>query len=257
MEHILLPSTIAVTSTDKQNVGQVEITPCQQGYGITLANALRRVLLSSLPGSAVESVKIKGVQHEFSSIDGVKEDVVEVIMNLKQLAVQCHADQSVTLSLKKKGVGEVTAADFAKNSDVEIANPDQVIATITEKDFELDMEVTVGNGFGYLPVAKKDTKGLDLGTIAIDSLYTPIRDVGYAIEMTRVGDVTDYEKLILTIETNGTMTTGEALSQATKILMDYFSLILENAHNEGGVTSEAVADKSEDASEEESAEDEK
>lgn len=242
MEHILLPNIIEVTPTDKPNVGTVVISPCQQGYGITLANALRRVLLSSLPGAAVESVKIKGVQHEFSAIDGVKEDVVEVIMNLKQLAVRCHSDEPVVLTLKKKGAGPVTASDFSKNADVEIANPEEYIATITDDKFELDMEVTVGKGFGYLPVSEKDTKSLDLGTIAIDALYTPIRDVGYTIDMTRVGDVTDYEKLTLTVETNGTITTSEALAQATKILMDYFSRILENAHNQGSAATPIMDD---------------
>lgn len=227
MEHILLPSTIEFQDTDEKNVAKVVITPCQQGYGTTLGNSLRRVLLSSLPGAAVESVKINGVSHEFSAIDGVQEDMVEVILNLKQLAVKCHSDESIVLSLSKKGAGDITAADFDKNSDVEISNPDLKIMTVTDSKKQIDMEVTVGKGSGYVPVSEKDGKNLDLGTILIDSFYTPIVDVGYRVEMTRVGDVTNYEKLSLKVETNGTISPKEALSQSTKILMDYFGLVLE------------------------------
>lgn len=226
MEHITLPTTIEVRETDQPHVGALVMTPCHQGYGTTLGNALRRVLLSSLPGAAVESVRISGVEHEFSGVDTIAEDMIEVIMNLKQLAVRSFSDQPITLSLKKKGKGPVTGADFEKNADIEIVNPEKVIATITDDKAELDMEITIGKGFGYVPVAEKDTKNLPLGTIAIDSLYTPIRDVGYNVEMTRVGDVTNYEKLTLTIETNGTITPKEALDQATNILMEHFALIV-------------------------------
>lgn len=227
MDHkIHLPTTIDFVKTDRENVEQVVVTPCSQGYGTTLGNALRRVLLSSLPGAAVESVKIDGVQHEFSAIEGVQEDVIEIILNLRQLAVRVHSDTPVTLTLKKKGKGPVTAKDFDKNADVEIINDDMVIANVTGDKKELNMEVTVARGQGYVPVAQKDTKQLDLGTIAIDSLYTPIRDVGYNVEMTRVGDVTNYEKLVLTVETDGTVSPKEAISQATQILMDHFALLL-------------------------------
>ncbi len=225
MEHVFLPTTVEFLGTETPNIGKVIITPCHQGYGTTLGNALRRVLLSSLPGGAVESVKIAGVQHEFSAVPGVLEDVVEIILNLKQIAVISHSETPVTLSLSKKGIGDVVAGDFSKNSDVEVVNPGLKIATITDKNFTLDMEISIGRGRGYIPVSEKETKQLSLGTIAIDSLYTPIRDVGYNVEMTRVGDITDYEKLTLTIETNGTVTPKDALSQATKILMDYFGLI--------------------------------
>ena len=227
MEDILLPTTIEFTDGDQPNVGKVVITPCQKGYGTTLGNALRRVLLSSLPGAAIESVKIDGVQHEFSAIEGVQEDVVEIILNLKQVAVRCFSDEPVILSLSKKGKGDITAADFEKNSDVEIVNPDLKIMTVTDAKKEINMEVVIGKGRGYVPVEEKDSKSMDLGTIAIDSLYTPIRDVGYNVESTRVGDVVDYEKLILNIETNGTITPKRAVEQATKILMDHFSLILD------------------------------
>lgn len=245
MEHILLPTTIDFIDTDNKNTGKVIITPCQQGYGTTLGNALRRVLLSSLPGAAIESVKINGVQHEFSAITGVKEDVVQIIMNLKQLAVKSFSEEPVTIGLKVKGKKAVKAADFDKNADIEIVNKDLVLATITDDKTTLEMEVTIGRGRGYMPVEEKQGKNLNLGTILIDSLYTPIRDVGYNVEMTRVGDVTDFEKLILNIETNGTITPKDAVQQATKILMDHFALILDVA---GGNDAEQV--KSEEPKEE-------
>lgn len=225
MEQILLPTHLEFMDMDKEHVGKMVITPCHQGYGTTLGNALRRVLLSSLPGAAVESIKITGVQHEFSAIEGVLEDVIQIILNVKQIAVLSHSQTPVTLSLSKKGVGDVIANDFEKNSDVKIINTDLKIATITDPSKNFDMEITIGQGRGYVAVGEKETKNLDLGTIAIDSLYTPIRDVGYNVEMTRVGDVTNYEKLTLTIETNGTITPKEAVMQATKILMDHFNLI--------------------------------
>lgn len=229
MEHIQLPTTIAFHKTDNPRIGEFVMTPCSQGYGTTLGNALRRVLLSSLPGAAVESVKITGVQHEFSAIEGVEEDVVEIILNLKQLAVRVFSDEPVVVSLKKKGKGVVTAKDIEKNSAIEIVNPDLVLAHTTDNKTTLEMDIIVGRGRGYLPVAQKNTKDLDLGTIAIDSLYTPIRDVGYNVEMTRVGDVTNYEKLTMMIETNGTITPEEAVTQATQILMEHFALILESS----------------------------
>ncbi|PJA89583.1 MAG: DNA-directed RNA polymerase subunit alpha [Candidatus Magasanikbacteria bacterium CG_4_9_14_3_um_filter_32_9] len=227
MEQILLPNTIEFKDGEQPNVGQVVITPCYQGYGVTLGNAFRRVLLSSLPGAAVESVKINGVQHEFSATEGIAEDVVEIIMNLKELAVRSFSEEPVTLFLNKKGLGDVTAADFDKNADIEIANPELKLATITSADKNFEMEITIGNGRGYVPVGEKDIKSFDLGTIGVDSLYTPIRNVGHTVELIRVGDVTDYEKLVLDIETDGTITPKEAVAQAAKILMDYFGLVLE------------------------------
>jgi len=229
MENIFLPTTIDFGTSDQPNVGTVVVTPCHQGYGTTMGNALRRVLLSSLPGAAVESIKIQGVQHEFSAVEGLQDDMIQIILNVKQIATKLYAEQPVTLTLSKKGVGPVTASDFDKNADVEIANPDLVITHITDPKKELEMEITIGHGRGYVPVSEKDTQNLDLGTIAIDSLYTPIRDVGYKVEATRVGDVTDFEELNLTIETDGTITPKEAVAQATKILMDHFGLIARAA----------------------------
>lgn len=257
MEQILLPTSIEFIDTANPNIGKVVITPCHQGYGTTLGNALRRVLLSSLPGAAVESVKINGVQHEFSNLNSVKEDVVDIILNLKQMAVKSFSSEPVVLTLSKKGKGDVLASDIDKNSDVEIANPDLKIASLTDDKSKLEMEITVNRGRGYVSVEQKSSKNLDLGTILIDSLYTPIRDVGYNVELTRVGDVTDFEKLVLTIETNGTITPREAVQQATKILMDHFALLLDSAGNElkiedgGDVVEEKTEEVSEVASDEE------
>lgn len=242
MEHIHLPTSIDFQQGGNANAGHVVITPCQKGYGTTLGNALRRVLLSSLPGAAVESVKIDGVQHEFAAVDGVQEDMVEIILNLKQIAVKSFTDEVVTLQLsKKKAKGAITAGDFDKNADVEIMNPDLVLMNVTT-DREVTMEITIGRGRGYIPVPDKDTKDLPLGTIAIDSLYTPIRDVGYDVELTRVGDVTDFEKLNLMIETNGTISPKEAIHQATKILMDHFALVLDAA-SDGEAPAPEVTDE--------------
>lgn len=234
MDYILLPSTIEFRETGDKNIGELVVTPCHQGYGTTLGNSLRRVLLSSIEGSAVEAVKIDGVQHEFSAIDGVLEDVIEVTLNLKQLAVISHSDEPVVLTLKKKGVGDVTAADFEKNADIEIINPELKIATITSDKKELTLEVIIGKGLGYVTAAEKESKHLDLGTIVMDSVYSPIKDVGYSVENTRVGDVTDYEKLIIRIETNGTISPREATERATKILMDHYSLVLDAAGTAAG-----------------------
>ncbi|HAT03926.1 MAG TPA: DNA-directed RNA polymerase subunit alpha [Candidatus Magasanikbacteria bacterium] len=228
MDYILLPSSIEFRDTDNPNVGELVITPCHQGYGTTIGNSLRRVLLSSIEGAAAEAIKIEGVQHEFSAVEGVLEDVVEIVMNLKQLAVISHSDTPIVLTLTKKGKGAVTAADFEKNADIEIINTDLKIATLTS-DKSFTMEVTIGRGLGYVPASEKDGKNLDLGTVLVDSFYSPIKDVGYRVENTRVGDVTDYEQLTIRIETNGTITPKVATERATKILMDHYSLILDTA----------------------------
>lgn len=231
MENFLLPSKVEFHSGEQEHTGSIVITPCYHGYGTTLGNALRRVLLSSLPGSAVEYFKVKGTQHEFTTIEGVKEDVVEIMLNLKQLAVKVFSDEPVVLNLVKKGVGPVTAADIEANSNVEIVNKDLFICTVT-KAKTLEMEITVGKGRGYKPVEEKDRQNYDLGTIVVDSVYTPVKDVGYHVEYTRVGDITNYEKLTINIETNGTMSPRSAMSQATEILMNHFTVIAEGAGKE-------------------------
>lgn len=229
MENLLLPSKIEFVPGDTPNKGALVVTPCYFGYGTTLGNTLRRVLLSSLPGATVEALKIKGVSHEFSSAEGLKEDVVDIILNLKQLAVRVFTDEFVTLHISKKGPGEVMAADIEANASVEIMNPDLVLATLTSnKTFEMDL--VVGRGRGFKPVEAKDKKHYDLGTIVIDSIYTPIKDVGYSVEYTRVGDITNYEKLTLNIETNGSISPSEAIKQTIQIIMDHFSIIATAAN---------------------------
>lgn len=228
MENLLLPSKVEFKDGATPNTGEMVVMPCFHGYGTTLGNVLRRVLLSSLPGAAVEYFKIKGVQHEFSAIEGVEEDAVELILNLKQLVVKMHTEEPVVLNLVKKGPGPVTAADIEKNSNVEIINKDMVIANLTSNRV-LEMEIGVGRGRGFKTTEQKDRKNYDLGTIVIDSIYTPVKDVGYSVEFTRVGDVTNYEKLTLTIETDGAITPREAVWQATKILMDHFTIVLDNS----------------------------
>ncbi len=226
MENFLLPAKVDFQPGSAPFSGSVTIMPCYHGYGTTLGNALRRVLLSSLPGSAVEYFKIKGVQHEFSTIEGVKEDVMEIMLNLKQLSVAIFSDEPVTLHLSKKGPGVVTAKDIEENAQVEIINKDLVIANLTGSK-ALEMDIVVGKGRGYRPVEEKNKQNYDLGTIVMDSVYTPVKDVGYKVEYTRVGDITNYEKLIISIETNGTISPEEALRQSTEILMNHFTIILD------------------------------
>lgn len=252
MENLLLPSKIEFQDGETASQATLVISPCYHGYGTTLGNALRRVLLSSLPGAAVEAFKVRGVQHEFTSIDGVKEDAVEIMLNLKQLIVKVYSDEPVTLNLSKKGPGAVTAKDIEKNSNVEIINKDLVICNLTNaKPFEL--EVIVGRGRGFKTTEEKDRVNYDLGTIVVDSIYSPIKDIGYNVEYTRVGDITNYEKLTVSIETNGTISPRDAVNQATQILMDHFALVLDEAKK--GVSEEktpvALADDEEAGAEDE------
>lgn len=235
-----MPSKIEFLQGDEPNKGSLIVTPCFFGYGTTLGNTLRRVLLSSLPGAAVEAFKIKGVQHEFTATDGVKEDMVEIILNLKQLAIKVFSEEPVTLTINKKGPGPVKAGDIEKNSNVEVISKDMVICHLTSnKSFE--MELVVGRGRGFKPVEEKDKKTYDLGTIVIDSIYTPIKDVGYSVEYTRVGDITNYEKLTLNIETNGSISPEEAVRQSTQMLMDHFSIILAAAQEQSGPIEREIA----------------
>lgn len=224
MQDLLLPFEVEFSQGESVTSADLVITPCHFGYGTTLGNALRRVLLSSLPGVAVEGFKIKGTQHEFTAIEGVKEDVVQIILNLKQLAVKSYSDEIVILKLKKNKKGEVKAKDIEKNPEVEIMNSDLTIATLTQdKNFEMD--IIVGKGRGFTTAEEKNKKDYDLGTIVIDSIYNPVKDVGYSVEYTRVGDITNYEKLIVHVDTNGVITPREAISQANQILMDHFNIL--------------------------------
>ena len=225
MENFLLPSKVEFVQGENPLHGALVITPCFHGYGTTLGNALRRVLLSSLSGGAVEAFKIKGVQHEFGAVEGVQEDVVEIMLNLKQLAVKVFGTEPVTLNLVKKGPGVVTAGDIAKDSNTEVMNKDLVICTLTANK-TIEMEIIVGTGRGFVPVEEKDKKNYPLGTIVTDSIYTPVKDVGYRVEYTRVGDITNYEKLTVNIETNGTVSPEDAVKQSVQILIDHFSVVL-------------------------------
>jgi len=234
MEDILLPSKIEIVPGERDNESVLVMEPFFHGYGHTVGNALRRVLLSSLEGAAVTAVKIKGGSHEFQALPNVKEDVLEIILNLKQLRLKVYSDEPVKLTLHAKGDKKVTGKDIAPNSDVEVANPNLHIATLTDKSAELEMEITVAKGRGYVPTEERGKDRGELGTIAVDALYSPIRSVGYRVEDVRVGQITNYDKLTLTIETDGTVEADEAIRQSAKILIDHFALL-------AGVGAEAPA----------------
>lgn len=226
MENILLPNRFSVEATEKPNVATLTLEPCYFGYGTTVGNALRRVLLSSLPGAAVTAIKIKGATHEFQAVNNVKEDVLQIILNLKNLRLKSFSDQPIKLRLRVKGEKIVTAADFEPNADVEIVNPELVIATLTDGKADFDLEAMVERGRGYSATEERKEKSDELGMIAIDALFSPVRNVGYCVENTRVGDVTNYDKLVMNIETDGTVDPKDAVEQAVKILLDYFNLLI-------------------------------
>ncbi len=229
MENILLPSTITYEQGGRPNEGVLVIEPCFHGYGTTLGNALRRVLLSSLPGAAVTAVKIKGVNHEFQAIENVKEDALEVILNLKLLRLRLFSDEPVILKLSVTGERAVTAGDIEPNADVEIVNPELHLATLTDTKAKIEMEITVRKGRGYSSTEERAGQTSDLGTIAIDSLFSPVRNVGYRVEDTRVGEITNYDKLVMTIETDGTITPQAAVQQSAQFLIDHISLLLNKS----------------------------
>lgn len=239
METIFLPSKMYFTQGAHEHEALLTIEPLHHGYGTTIGNALRRVLLSSLPGAAVTAMKIKGVQHEFSAANGVKEDVLDIMLNLKKLRMRVHADEPVILKLSKKGSGPVTAADIEANADVEIINTDLLIATVTDDDATLEMEITVSKGRGYLPTEEREEAPTEIGVIAIDALFSPVRSVGLKIENTRVGEITNYDKLLMTIATDGTVTPQEAVEQATKILLNHFTWI-QGQLNHASLTEQIV-----------------
>lgn len=228
MEKIPLPKKVSFQDLGN-NKYQVVMEPLYPGYGVTLGNSLRRILLSSLPGAAVVAVKIKGVDHEFSTVPNVKEDVIEIILNLKQLRLKLHGEGPVKLELKVKGEKAVTGADFKKNSDVEVVNPDMHIATLDSKSAELEMEVIVTSGRGYVPVEQRENEKLEIGMIAVDAIYSPVRMVNYEIKSVRVGQITNYDELILTLETDGTISGEDAIDQASFILLEHFALFAKSS----------------------------
>ncbi|MBQ7767234.1 MAG: DNA-directed RNA polymerase subunit alpha [Lachnospiraceae bacterium] len=227
---------VAEISEDKK-YGRFVVEPLERGYGITLGNSLRRIMLASLPGAAVSQVKIEGVLHEFSSIPGVKEDVTEIIMNIKNLAIRDNSDSDAPKKayIDFEGEGVVTAADIHVDSDVEIVNRDQVIATLSGgKSTKLHIDFIITRGRGYISSDKNKNDELPIGNIAIDSIYTPVERVNLTVENTRVGQMTDYDKLTLDVYTNGTLAPDEAVSLAAKVLSEHLKLFInlsENAKN--------------------------
>jgi DNA-directed RNA polymerase subunit alpha len=199
--------------------------PLERGFGVTLGNALRRILLSSLQGAAVTSVQIDGVLHEFSTIPGVREDVTDIVLNLKALAIRLHSDTAKRMYLKVRGPAVVTAAMIEAGHDIEIMDPDHVICHL-DQDAELSMEMTVRTGRGYVPAAQNKSEDAPIGLIAVDAIYSPVRKVAYRVEHARVGQVTDYDKLTLNVETNGAVGPEDALALAARILQDQLALFI-------------------------------
>ena len=237
---------VAEISEDKK-YGRFVVEPLERGYGITLGNSLRRIMLSSLPGAAVSQVKIDGVLHEFSSIPGVKEDVTEIIMNIKSLAIKNNSEtnEPKTAYIDFEGEGVVTAGDIQVDSDIEIKNPDQVIATLSGG--KLYMELTITKGRGYVSADKNKSTDLPIGVISVDSIYTPVERVNVTVENTRVGQITDYDKLTLDVYTNGTLIPDEAVSLAAKVLSEHFNLFIDLSEN--AKTAEVMVEKEDDEKE--------
>ena len=223
------PNIEIVEISEDKKYGRFVVEPLERGYGITLGNSLRRIMLSSLPGAAVSQIKIEGVLHEFSAIPGVKEDVTEIVMNIKELAIRNNSssDEPKTAYIEFEGEGVVTAADIQVDSDIEIINPDLVIAHLNGgNDCKLYMELTITKNRGYISADKNKTPDTPIGKIAIDSIYTPVERVNMTVEDTRVGQVTDYDKLTLDVYTNGTMGPDEAVSMAAKVLSEHLNLFV-------------------------------
>ena len=239
---------VAEISEDKK-YGKFVVEPLERGYGITLGNSLRRIMLSSLPGAAVSQIKIEGVLHEFSSIPGVKEDVTEIVMNIKSLAIKNNSDtnEPKTAYIEYEGEGVVRASDIQVDQDIEILNPDLVIATLSGNDTKLYMELTITKGRGYVSADKNKTDDLPIGVIAIDSIYTPVERVNVTVENTRVGQITDYDKLTLDVYTNGTLVPDEAVSLAAKVLSEHLSLFIDLSEN--AKTAEVMVEKEDDEKE--------
>lgn len=226
MEYTFLSKNVIIKKvSEASSQGVFEIAGLYTGYGITLGNALRRVLLSSLPGAAITQVKIKGVKHEFSTMPGVLEDVVDIMLNLKKVRFAFFAEEPHVLVLKKKGEGEVTAGDIAGDAEVSVVNPGEHIATLTAKGVEFEMELTVEKGLGYSPVESRKMEKLPVGSIALDSIFTPVTNVNIEVENMRVGDRTDFNKLLLTVETDGTISPSRALHKAANILKDHLEIV--------------------------------
>ena len=226
MIEIEKPTIECIFSDEDANYGKFVVEPLERGYGTTLGNSLRRILLSSLPGVAVTSVKIDGILHEFSTIPGVKEDVTEIILNLKKLAIKLNGENTKRVLINSIGPKEVTAAEILGDSDVEIFNPDLHIATL-EENATLIMEINLARGRGYVPADMNKDENTPISVIPTDSIYTPVRKVNFTVQNTRVGQVTDYDKLILEIWTDGSITPSEGVSIGAKIMQEHLNLFVE------------------------------
>ena len=223
MVEIEKPRIECIDSQDDVSYGKYIVEPLERGYGTTLGNSLRRILLSSLPGTAATSIKIAGVQHEFSTVPGVKEDVTEIVLNVKKIIAKLHCQGTKTVYIDAAGECEVTAGDIKADGEVEILNPEQHICSLGP-DASFNMEITLSHGRGYLPSDKNKTPNMPIGTIAVDSIYTPVYKVNYTVENTRVGNMTDYDKLTLEVWTDSTISARDAVSLGAKILSDHLSL---------------------------------
>ncbi len=246
MEHLIaLPDKIElIPDAEDQHQATLVVGPCFPGYGVTLGNALRRVLLSSLPGAAVTAVKIKGVSHEFSTIPGVKEDVVDIILNLKLVRVKMFEAGPVALELSMKGVKKVTAGDIKCPSSVEIINKDLVLFEMTDKQANVGVTLWVEQGRGYVPVEARSKEHPEIGVIAVDAIFTPIKNIGYRVENVRVGQRTDYDKLSMNLKTDGTLTPAEAVKMAATVLIEHFALLQPLAASAGVASLEAGVEDS-------------
>ena len=232
MIEIEKPQIECVETPGDASYGKYVIEPLERGYGTTLGNALRRILLSSLPGTAATSIKIAGVQHEFSTIPGVKEDVTEIVLNVKNLLTKLHCEGTKTVFIEAAGPCEVTAGDIKPDGEVEVLNPELHIATL-DSGATLNMEITLSHGRGYVPADRNKPTQNVIGTIAVDSIYTPVKKVNYTVENTRVGDATDYDKLTLEVWTNGTIDARDAVSLGARILCDHFTLFTDLSETMG------------------------
>ncbi|MBZ9637078.1 DNA-directed RNA polymerase subunit alpha [Clostridium sp. FP1] len=246
MLEIEKPKIECVETAEDDSYGKFIIEPLERGYGITLGNALRRILLSSLPGVATSAVKIDTVLHEFSTVKGVKEDVTELILNIKSLALKMNGEGPRTVYIDVKGPGVVTGADIRTDGDIEVVNDDLHIATLDD-GAKLYMELTVNKGRGYVSQSKNKTDELPIATIPVDSIYTPVKRVNFAVENTRVGQITDYDKLTIEIWTNGTIRPDEAIGLSAKILIEHFKLFMTLTDHADNV--EIMVEKEEDKKE--------
>lgn len=228
MEYSRLSESVKIKTVSETNKeGIFEIEGLYSGYGLTIGNGLRRVLLSSLPGACVTQIKIKNIKHEFTTIDGIMEDIVELSLNMKKVRFAFHADEPQVLTIDVKGEREVTAGDIKTNAQVEVINPEVHIATITDKKTEFSMELTVEKGLGYVPVEVRKVEKLPVGVIAIDAIFTPVTNVNFVVENMRVGERTDFNRVKLTIETDGSVKPSVALHKAANILKDHFAKVAD------------------------------